>query len=100
MKFPKLFPEIAYLCSVIDKNDDDMKLNEEEKSAIRSVLEDMRQMVRELAGCTPLTDAEIRIYCLELSRERKDFLGGEPDMEKARMYYDFLCPSTPSMKSE
>ena len=47
----------------------------------------------------PQTDSEIRIYCLELSREARDLMDGKPDIKKAQEYYDFICPS-PSRKAE
>ena len=44
----------------------------------------------------PKTDSEIRIYCIEISRRQTSgsFLEGEPDMEMAQRYYDFICPSS------
>ena len=50
----------------------------------------------------PKTDSEIRIYCIEISRRNPSgsFLEGEPDMEKAQMYYDFICPLSSSRQEE
>ena len=43
----------------------------------------------------PKTDAEIRMYCLELSRDEGDFKDGKPNIDRAKQYYEFICP-TPS----
>ena len=76
-----------------------MKISEEDRNLTRSLLEETAPLMEAIKKDSPMTDHEIRIYCLEISRGGKDFIEGNPDIELAQKYYDFIC-ATPSTQTE